>query len=403
MPAYPRNKEFDLLCQSIRMDDPDEARLAARSLLTAGGIDWSELWQRASWHRIRPQVGRLLADMPANLVPPDFQEKLAGVRRQNASRQLANAGLFILLHKALDPVAILPFKGFWLAHERYGSLEGRESEDLDLFIHPGDLDAIKAFLLEQGFQPMQGYPPWSEQRIMEEFGEYNLDKFHEGMRTYHVECHGTLGARIQRLGLRLSDLEDQVIRRTFSGHDIQVFSPTAHALLTILHHGGKDAWEELRQVHDMGMFMQDTGEPLDWDWIRSKARHFEAEPILDIGLTLASVLTGVAIPNVARLPVASSRIDRLTQGRLVLLAKSAKYWNSLRTYGHRWWFHVQTRDSLGSRVRWTWDYFRETAISAPGRSVDPDTGSWMSRWLAILRHGWLRILRILRMAMASRK
>lgn len=402
MTADNNSVEFELLCLSIRLDDPVSARLSAQSLIESTKVDWQALWEQASWHRIRPQLGALLTSIPAESIPASFKSRITSARKQNAARQLANAQMFLRLNRAVDPIPIVPFKGFWMAHRYYDHLEDRESEDLDLFIYPEDISLIKEVFNGAGLHPMQGYPQGTDLEILHQFGEYNFDQFDGDIRTYHVECHGSLGAPIHRLGIRLSDLEDQLTREGFAGHQVVVFRPSALLLLTALHHGGKDAWEELRQVLDIGLFMQKGKAELDWAWIMKMVRQYDAENVFFTGIALASSLTDLILPDVAKKHISSAKVIRLMQNRMHFLSMPATYWNSFRVYGQRWLFHFSAKPGLLKKVRWTWEYFVEAGFRpGAGDPRDSSTG-WLPRWMGFFKHFIHRIIRIARMEMKQR-
>lgn len=394
--VHTQSIEFQLLCLSIRLDDPEGARQAAQSLLDTHVIDWKALWEQATWHRVRPQLAALLNALPNASVPESFMERLNAVRRQNAARQMANAHLFLRLSRTLNPLPVVPFKGFWMANSCYPRLEDRESEDLDLFIHPEHLAPVKAAMIGQGFHPMQGYPPWDDQRILATFGEYNFDQFQDGVRTYHVEYHGTLGAEIQHLDIRLADLAHRLREETFSGQHIQVFDPSALLVLTALHHGGKDAWEELRQVLDIGLMLHHHGDQLDWPWIQQMIRKYDAGAVYFTGMALAARLTGVMLPEAISTSAGTTRIERLADKRVEMLGKPPVYWSSFRVYGHRWLYHLYTKSSLWNKVRWTVDYVMEALVWGPLRRQD-HSAFWLTRWLGMFNHLVRRLLRIIHM------
>ena len=58
------------------------------------------------------------------------------------------------------------------------------------------------------------------------------------------------------MGIRLNDLSDQVTAGTFQGQELEVFTPSAQMLLSLLHHGGKDRFALLKQVNDIAMLMK---------------------------------------------------------------------------------------------------------------------------------------------------
>lgn len=145
--------EFQLLLQSVRLDDSVNAIKEGGRIISSNIINWDDLYLRAELHSVRPQLALLMNKVTNDHVPAGFREKLNKRYLANLYDQISYAAEFLQIRKMLDDTGIMavPFKGFWLAHEMYGNLADRESMDIDLFIHLHDLDRIMALM------PLMGY------------------------------------------------------------------------------------------------------------------------------------------------------------------------------------------------------------------------------------------------------
>lgn len=352
---------------AVRLDGNDEGIEEAARIWGSDGLQEEALLREATWHRIRPQALRLLKGMGDRVTVPDtLLSRLEEVTRFNAVRQMAYTRLFLQLREALPDMDIFPFKGFILGRMAYADPALRESTDLDLLIHPRDLHRVRPVMTAMGFQPMAGYPDWPEERILEIYGEYNYDYFQNGQRLYHLEFHGALSGALHKLDIRLNDLMARCGPSPFMGREVPMLDPSALFLVTALHHGGKDGWDSLRQVLDVGLLVRKYGAELDWTWIRSMAASREAWPTVLTGLRLAHEVCGVALPAALTEEVRTGKMEALTADRQRMLSRPAGWWSSFRFYGLRWWYHFRSRERWGDRLRWVRDYFRELTDPAPG-------------------------------------
>ncbi len=129
--------------------------------------------------------------------------------------------------------------------------------------------------------------------------ELNFDKFAGPERKFHVEFHWKMGSLSDCLGISLDDLSSQVVSGTMDDHSFKVFTPSANLLLAIMHHGGKDQLIKLKYAADFGHVMKRYND-LDWRWIIKEAKRFNIEKTVYVSIKLASVLTGVPVPETIR-------------------------------------------------------------------------------------------------------
>ncbi len=145
--------EFEIVKLCVRIDNTDDAAKEAEEIIQNHNIDWDDLYARADYHSVRPQLARLTGGILSELIPERIRERISNAYSANLYDQLSYAGEFLEIKKILDKAGIqaVPYKGFWLAHEMYGNMADRESVDIDLFIHFRDLDKVMPLMTERGY------------------------------------------------------------------------------------------------------------------------------------------------------------------------------------------------------------------------------------------------------------
>lgn len=338
--------EFLLLQQSILIGTTEQAQRNAQQLLKEHVIDWAAFLGLVAYHSIQPQVAGLFHTLPEGFVPATTRERLKVANKAVAIRQLANVREFLHIHALLKAKGItaVPYKGFWLAHSAYHSVTDRESSDVDLYILAEDLGEVQKIMFARGYVPETGSPDDDAQLILRHNGEYNFDQFEAGKRLYHIEFHASASSQKLGLDIGLADLRDQINLQIFQGQIIPTFSPSALLFLTVLHHGGKDAWSNLKQVLDMGRLLQRYPDQLDWQWLRQINQRCDTERLLWVGLGLAQTLTGLSVPEFLQPELDQAKVKGLIHNRLQRLMKShISTENPYRAYARRLWFLLNSQ------------------------------------------------------------
>lgn len=345
--------EMDLLRQSVRIDDQDAAVSEAESIISQGQVSWPDLYDRADFHCIRPQLGSLLRQMPQGLVPDDVLGRLDEENRQNLFQQLQNTGEFFAIKEKLDAagVATVPFKGFWFAHDVYGNLGDRESSDLDLFIDIRDIETIKPLMAEMGFMVQDTLTELKEEYIFKELAEYNFNRWAEdGTRLSHIEFHWRMGLRPYRMNISMDDLRSQMITAELQRREFTALTPEANLLLAVMHHGGKDRYVRLKNILDIARIEQKYRD-LDWEWVLNTACRFRVEKLIFLGVYLANLISGVEIPGAIADKTKSDNIRRIAENRVRRMALPVDQWYTFRDELRGWLFKIRSRDGLRIKIQ----------------------------------------------------
>ncbi len=343
-----RSAEMNLLHQSARLDDPDDAIKEAERIIGSGRIKWDDLYIMADFHCIKPQVTSMLKKLPDGFVPEGVSNRFSEAGRNNIFQQLQNAGEFLKVKHLLDEAGIkaVPFKGFWFDYDLYGNLGNRESSDIDVFIDIKDLERIKPVMHSAGYQTQGTLLELTDEYIRNELAEYNFNKYDGEARLAHVEFHWRIGLRAYRMNINMSDLESQIKNSVFQNRELEVFSPSANLLLAVMHHGGKDRYIKIKDIIDIALLIRKYRNDTDWNWLLSKAKEFNVSTLVFLGARLASILTGIEIPSEIREKTFSAGTGKLAEKCLIRMELPPARWFSFNDEMNGWFFKIRTRDGL---------------------------------------------------------
>lgn len=322
------------------LSNPTAVRARAAALLADHTLNWERFLQLAYDHSVLPQALLLLKELPTAGIPIEIFEALQSICREISHRQMANAAEFLRLYQRFqaEDILIVPYKGFLLGWEVYPHYSQRDSWDIDLFIEPEYIDQACTIMKNFGYQAtiLPGIEPL---KVLKRYGEYNFSRHGaDGSRLYHIEFHYTVGAPWQGLNLTLKELSTQLYTAEFQKQPLLMCSASAHFLLTALHHGGKDAWQDLRKVLDLAYFIRTHGDKLDWNWIRNKSQQYDAWLSVLCGIGLAAHFCRISVSPVLQFELEQPKMQQLIQGRIEALAQVSSQLSS--------WEYVRRRVSF---------------------------------------------------------
>lgn len=325
----------------------------AEEIISGGGIDWDRLYQRADLHSVRPQLGQLTASMSTGLVPDDFRSAIEKAYHYNVTDQISYLAEFLRVSRLLEQegIMIVPFKGFWLAGEYYTDLGGREGGDIDVFTNFGKLERIRELMLTSGYVVERRMAGYDMNDLASLAGEYNFGRWEGDRCLYHFEFHWRISSPIYGLGIGMEDLSLQVVPGTVQGKSLMRFTPSADFLLTVMHHGGKDPFSELKYVQDVAAIMRKKDE-IDWEWVISAARRYRMEKLIYVAVLLAQELFSVAVPALLEAATCAPAVRRLTRNRIRFMANSLEYWHPW-IFINDWLFRIRSRSGWQLKIQLT--------------------------------------------------
>lgn len=351
--------EFELLLLSLRLDDIDEAAAKAQRIIEGNQTDWEELYRLADSHAVKPQLYGLLSLLRQEFVPEGFMEKLQSAYRQNLVDQLDHVNEFFRIRNRLseEGITVVPFKGFWLAGSCYGDLALRESGDIDVFIRFSDLGKIHKVMPETGYLVGAPYLP----TVNPHDCEFNYGLYSGGRCISLIEYHWRIAPAGFGLDITLEELAPQVIASKIQDHPLEAFSPSATLLLTVMHHGGKDAFRFLKQVYDIAMIITRCN-GIDAGWLLREAGRYHCRTLVLVALKLASLITGAEVPASIVSESSSERVVRLAKSRMISLQIEPDNRRRARHIMNDWIFRIRSRDGLGVKALLTVRFIRKEFI-----------------------------------------
>lgn len=284
--------ETELLLATVKVHLGTAAPETLAEALT-DDLDWDHVETAARRHGILSIVFEQLTEY-RDSVPEDTLSTL-----EAASREIAQRNLF-LLEETLTlleefgeyGVQVVPYKGPVLGATLYGDISLRQSLDIDLLVRAGDIDRAETLLLDSGYERDE-----RQQRHVRVFGDtgalHHLTFYRSGQGLI-VELHRRLTPHWMVNSLRIADLLDSLEKREVQGQSVALLAPE-NRLLALCVHGTKHNWERLEWLCDVAALVRQH--ELDWELAMARARVFEVERPVLIGLSLVSELLNVALPD----------------------------------------------------------------------------------------------------------
>ncbi len=280
-----RELELLLLCARTALTESEVTQIRA---LVEQGIDWTTVVEQAALHGVNPLLHVSLRHTCPNLVPREFMEQIQGRFAINALRNLRRSGELVRLLSACTAQGILavPIKGPVLAAQVYGDVALREFVDLDLLVHPSDLDRAGSVLRDQG------YTQGASSRAAEEITFTRED----GRDMVEIHAHLVAHWQLRRsFALEFDALRPRLASVTLAGNrSVPTLSPE-DLLLVLCVHGCSHHWSRLSWIADVAEMLRAPSR-IDWKVLLTRARELGCERMVLLGLRLASDLLDAELP-----------------------------------------------------------------------------------------------------------
>ena len=285
--------EIELLLCCARTDVRASEAERVRALV-GHEMDWSQLIKSARHHGVMPLLHQNLERICADRLP---NRLLAVLRHQCGENAQRNLSLFTELISVLDllqahGIQAITFKGPTLAVLAYGDLSRRTFEDLDILIHPRDLQLTQEALTSHGYELRR------ELNWQMDFGNPDND--------VNIDLHHKLTPPEFPVPFRFDSLWTRVNELPINGSTVSTLS-SEDLLLILCVHITKDVWRshtyewgsrllKLKQACDVAELLR-SHQNMDFELVFREARELGAERMLIFGLCFASNLLGVALKD----------------------------------------------------------------------------------------------------------
>jgi hypothetical protein len=319
-------------------------------------INWDKLIEMAQHHRVVPLLYSHLSRICLDLVPKAIMTKLRADFLTQTRRGLLLSGELIKLLNlfAAENISVLPFKGPVLAASVYSNLSLRQFSDLDILVHPQDVEKAKNLFLSQGYSmkierievtPEQKATFVRSQSIYKLVREDAYPFIHPEYDLI-VELHWGILPNYFSFPIDSEKLWQDLAPVTIVGETVPNLSPE-NTLLMLAGHGTKDCWTNLARVCDVAELIRSHPQ-LNWHKLLEEASIKGGQRMLFLALTLAQTLLGTALPDeVCQKMQADSRVSLLaSQVRQTLFNNDeASYKDGSVTR-----FHLNVRERLQDKI-----------------------------------------------------
>lgn len=279
-----------VICARRNLGAMERARL---SEISGSSRDWPLLLRLADQNGLLPLLYEHIVEAAPAAIPPDSLAHLREQCRNNALRALfLSAELFRILDVfRRKGIAAIPYKGPVLAARAYGNPSRRQFDDLDIVVSQKLIPLVYEELTSIGY----------DARLPREFFLANEPRAIPGE---YVFVHKTNGAMVEvhtewtlRHFPRRPDLSAMMGRSvvvSLDGRDVPAFA-VEDAVLMLAVHGAKDFWSRLIWVADIAELVQQSAS-IDWERLFSEAARLKAARMMNLALSLAHEILGLALP-----------------------------------------------------------------------------------------------------------
>jgi Uncharacterised nucleotidyltransferase len=338
--------EVSLLLDCARTQTDIETALRIRE--TAGRpLDWDRLIEVSLTHGLMPLLYENLKAHAADVVPPNYLQRLKDLFQKNAARTTLLAGeLFRILDLfAAEGIEAMPYKGPAIAVMIYGRLTNRQFVDLDILVRRRDVWRGQQILIAQGYEPHFNI---TERQLPAFLKLGYVQMFTRDRGQSVVELHWGIASRFFSFPLDTDRFWDRLRYTDLLGR--KILAPSFEDLLLILCvHGAKDLWERLEWICGIAELLR-TSNDIDWETVNRNAKELGVERIVLLGLCLARELFNANLPDkvlhdIEAQPMIAT-LAREVRGSVLRIDPQTP---SLR---QRILFHLRTRERVRDRIRY---------------------------------------------------
>lgn len=255
-------------------------------------LNWDYVLKIAHRHRVLPLVYWRLKTFSTEQVPAQVLERMRSDFRENALHNLMMLNELKSLLRLLGNVgiAVIPFKGVFLALQAYDHNALRMIRDIDLIVPHEDVHRAKDRLLENGYRIHEEYLGSDDNPLFEQHAHtFSLVNRTNGMQ---IELHWRFmpGVRIDT---------DHFWHRALPGQidGIEALQlPPEDLLLLLLIHGSKHLWSELIWSADIDALLRRM-EGIPWNHLLALSQAWGVGRFVRTGALFCHTLLNSPIPE----------------------------------------------------------------------------------------------------------
>jgi len=260
------------------------------SVLPVSDAEWRGVLECALNHGLAGLLYRAVAN--ANFISPAALQPIrtAALAQTSRSCRLSAELLEILATFRNLDIEALVLKGPAVAVRFYRHISLREFCDLDILVHPADVDRASLVLEQRGYRTTPRTAAIDE---LSRKGQHHFIFFRDEDNA-EVELHWALNSYLERAPLEGTGLWSRI-------HSVLLWDQPLPSLgiedtlLFLCVHGFKHRWSRLNWLTDIAYILR-SKEQIDWDALVLRSREIGCHRMLLVSLGLASSLLGSVVP-----------------------------------------------------------------------------------------------------------
>ena len=257
-------------------------------------LDWGYILKVAEKNNLLPLLSWNLLQHFGNSLPNSVSEELNYIYQIHLQRNMRLTKKLVDVIRLFqsNSIRIISFKGPLLALQAYGNLVIRQFNDLDILVHPNQLDKAIKLLISSGYVP-QNDLRWFERK------DWYLSRikdvvFVDEKSKYILELHWKLSGTHFAYPIEVDRLWQNLETVKLAGVDANVLHFN-DLLIYLCLHGARHSWERLSWICDLNELIQSNSE-IDWKQISQDGKRLGCENILGLGLFLVHKFFGTKVP-----------------------------------------------------------------------------------------------------------
>jgi hypothetical protein len=223
-------------------------------------VDTKLLFSLAAKHRLRPVL--LEFDRHAGFLSPIDRTRLEALQMVQGRQSLAQVHALqqVIGELSKHGMDLIPMKGNLLVQEIYGNHQLREMGDIDLLLRREQVIEAVHVLKQLGYALRPDAFPQAD-RYQDELVRNLVNSPYQSELPLtngvsSLDVHWGIAQPYFGLPLDTTGLFARAEKRTFFGASALIPSLTDTWWMTIIHHGGKEFWKNLRHLLELDLFEQ---------------------------------------------------------------------------------------------------------------------------------------------------
>ena len=320
-------------------------------------IDTKLLFSMAAKHRLRPIL--LEFDRHAGFLSPIDRTRLEALQMVQVRQSLTQVHALqqVITELSKHGIDLIPMKGNLLVQEIYGNHQLREMGDIDLLLRREQVIEAVHVLKQLGYALRPDVYPQAD-RYQDELVRNLVNSPYQSELPLSngvssLDVHWGIAQPYFGLPLDTTGLFARAQKRTFFGAPTLMPELSDTWWMTIIHHGGKEFWKNLRHLLELDLFEQHlaTGNPETARKLNQLAHQTHLTDTMELGKALVAEL-------IDERDVLSPEHRKRVLRHLLPLWQTGSEQSS-----RRYWFHEipmrwHSRPSVGKQVRMVPDVVR---------------------------------------------